>query len=97
MIIINNYSIEECTYGGRVGPRVGSDFLTEIAGRVGSGQVNVSPGRVKKSDPWTTLILPDELCGVHAFRSVLSIINVNLIVQLFLLYLVSNFHVTIIP
>ena len=32
--------------------RVGSDFLSAIAGRV-----NVSPGRAgsKKSDPWTTL------------------------------------------
>ena len=48
---------------GRVGPRVGSgrvgsDFLLEIAGRVGSGQRFVGSGRVgsKKSDPWTTLV-----------------------------------------
>ena len=41
---------------GRGSGRVGSDFLSAIA--VGSGRVNVSPGRVgsKKSDPWTTLI-----------------------------------------
>ena len=38
---------------GQAAGRVGSDFLSAIAGRV-----YVSPGRVgsKKSDPWTTLI-----------------------------------------
>ena len=37
--------------------RVGSDFLSAIAGRVGSGQRFRGSGRVgsKKSDPWTTL------------------------------------------
>ena len=36
-----------------------SDFLSAIAGRVGSGRVNISPGRVgsRKSDSWTTLII----------------------------------------
>ena len=45
------------TYGGRVGPRVGSDFLSAIAGRVGSGQGFAGSGGAgsKKSDPWTTL------------------------------------------
>ena len=38
--------------------RVGSDFLSAIAGRVGSGQRFDGSGRVgsKKSDPWTTLV-----------------------------------------
>ena len=31
---------------GRGSSRVGSDFLSAIAGRVGSGRVNVSPVRV---------------------------------------------------
>ena len=55
--MINNYSIEECTYGGRVEPRVGSGRVRIFVGNRGSGRVNVSPGRVgsKKSDPWTTL------------------------------------------
>ena len=43
---------------GRGLGRVGSDFLSEIAGRVGSGQRFAGSGRVgsKKSDPWTTLV-----------------------------------------
>ena len=42
---------------GRGSGRVGSDFLSAIAGRVGSGQGFDGLGRVgsKKSDPWTTL------------------------------------------
>ena len=42
---------------GRGSGRVGSDFLSAIAGRVGSGQRFGGSGRVgsKKSDPWTTL------------------------------------------
>ena len=42
---------------GRGSGRVGSDFLSVIAGRVGSGQRSGGSGRVgsKKSDPWTTL------------------------------------------
>ena len=43
--------------GGRVGPRVWSGQTFCRQSQVGSGRVNVSPGRVgsKKSDPWTTL------------------------------------------
>ena len=53
-----NYSIEDYTYWGRVGPRVGSGRVRLFVGNRGSGRVNVSPGRVgsKKSDPWTTLV-----------------------------------------
>ena len=42
---------------GRGSDRVGSDFLSTIAGRVGSGQRFGGSGRVgsKKSDPWTIL------------------------------------------
>ena len=50
--------MEEASGRGRVGSgRVGSDFLSAIAGRVGSGQRFAGSGRVgsKKSDPWTTL------------------------------------------
>ena len=39
----------------RAAGRVGSDFLSTYAGRVGSGRVDVSPGRIKKSGPLTTL------------------------------------------
>ena len=56
---MNNYSIKECTYGGRVGAagRVESGQTFCRQSRVGSGRVNGSPGRVgsKKSGPWTTL------------------------------------------
>ena len=43
---------------GRGLGRIGSDFLSAIAGRVGSGQRFAGSGRVgsKKSDPWTTLV-----------------------------------------
>ena len=34
------------TYGGRVGPRVGSGRVRLSVGNRGSGRVNVSPGRV---------------------------------------------------
>ena len=56
--LINSYSIKECTYGGRVGPRVGSGQTFCRQSRVGSGQ-RFAAGRVgsKKSDPWTTLII----------------------------------------
>ena len=42
---------------GRAAGRVGSDFVTTIAVRVGLGQLFAGSGRVgfKKSDPWTTL------------------------------------------
>ena len=42
---------------GRGSGRVGSYFLSVIAGRVGSGQRFAGSGRVgsRKSDPWTTL------------------------------------------
>ena len=42
---------------GRAAGWVGSDFLSAIAGRVGSGQRFAGSGRVgsKKIDPWTTL------------------------------------------
>ena len=36
---------------GRAAGRVGSDFLSTIAGWVGSGRVNVSPGRVQEKWP----------------------------------------------
>ena len=39
---------------GRAAGRVGSDFLSAIAGRVGSTFYRVGSGP-KKSDPWTTL------------------------------------------
>ena len=42
---------------GRGSGRVGSDFLSAIAGRVGSTIRRVGSSRVKKSDPWTTLCL----------------------------------------
>ena len=43
---------------GRGSGRVGSGQNFCRQARVGSGRVNVSPGRVgsKKSDPWTTLV-----------------------------------------
>ena len=43
---------------GRGSGRVGSEFLSAIAGRVGSGRRFAGSGRVgsKKSDPWTTLV-----------------------------------------
>ena len=52
-----NYSIENYTYWGRVGPRVGSGQTFCRQSRVGSGQRFGGSGRVgsKKSDPWTTL------------------------------------------
>ena len=43
---MNNYSIKEYTYGGRVGPRVGSGRVRLFVGNRGSGRVKVSPGRV---------------------------------------------------
>ena len=48
---------------GRGSGRVGSEFLSAIAGRVGSGQRFAGSGRVrsKKSDPWTTLWYSDWL------------------------------------
>ena len=53
-ILINDYSIKLNLTQNRIlrYSRVGSDFLSEVAGRV-----NVLPVRVgsKKSDPWTTL------------------------------------------
>ena len=51
---MNIYSIKECTYGGRVGPRVGrvgSDFLPAIGGRIGSGQRFAGSGRVQEKWP----------------------------------------------
>ena len=58
---------------GRGSVRVGSDFLSAIAGRVGSGQRFAGSDRVgsKKSDPWTTalvsmLAMPDMLFTRHA-------------------------------
>ena len=59
---------------GRADGRVGSDFLSAIAGWVGSGRVNVSPGRVgsKKSDvsdPWTTLRDPSD----HSMNDIIII------------------------
>ena len=44
---------------GRAAGRVGSDYLSAIAGRVRSGQRFAGSGRVgpKKSDPWTTLMI----------------------------------------
>ena len=52
-----NYSIEDYTYWGRVGPRVGPGRVRLYVGNRGSGRVNVSAGRIgsKKSDPGTTL------------------------------------------
>ena len=41
---------------GRTAGRVGSDFLSVIAGRVGSGQRFAGSSRVQESDPCTTLI-----------------------------------------
>ena len=38
--------------------RVGSGQTFCRQSRVGSGWVNVSPGRVQESDPWTTLLSP---------------------------------------
>ena len=59
---------------GRGLDRVGSNFLSAIAGRVGSGRVNVSSGWVgsKKSDPRTTLLtlgLFDNHCSEFAFKN----------------------------
>ena len=53
---MNNYSIKEFAYMGRVGPRVGSgrvgsDFLSAIAGRVGSIFRRVGSGRVQEKWP----------------------------------------------
>ena len=47
---------------GRGSGRVGSDFLSAIAGQVRSGQRFAGSGRVgsKKSDPWTTLQWPTQ-------------------------------------
>ena len=41
---------------GRGSGWVGSDFLSAIAGRVGSRFRRVGSGQVQKCDPWTTLI-----------------------------------------
>ena len=56
---MNDYLIEECTYGGRVGPRVGSGQTICRQSRVGSGQRFAGSGRVgpKRNDPWTTLVI----------------------------------------
>ena len=46
-LIINKYLFNQrmhCTYGGKVGPRVGSDFCRQS--RVGSGQCFAGSGRV---------------------------------------------------
>ena len=55
---------------GRGSGRVGSDFLSAIAGRVESGQRFAGLGQVgsKKSDPWTTLIT-GELRPYLCFRA----------------------------
>ena len=60
---------------GRGSGRVGSHFLSAIAGRVGSG-VNISPGRVgsEKSDPWTTLC---RAAGVSVFDVLTHVILVS--------------------
>ena len=52
-------------WSARGSGRVGSDFLSAIAGRVGSGQRFGGSGRVgsKKSDPWTTLSYQDRQIG----------------------------------
>ena len=52
LLIISQYLNRYVFMGegsGRGSSRVGSDFLSAIAGRVGS----------KKSDPWTTLIMAE--------------------------------------
>ena len=53
---------------GREKSRVGSDFVSTIAGRVGSGQRLAGPGWVgsKKSDPWTTLMSPMPETGTES-------------------------------
>ena len=59
---------------GRAAGRVGSDFLSAIVSRVGSGRVNVSPGRVRsKSGPWTTL---EHICHVSDELEGRDIINI---------------------
>ena len=57
---------------GRAAGRVGTDFLSAIAGRVESGQRFAGSGRVgsKKSDPWTTLI-EHNLLGGHDLLSII--------------------------
>ena len=56
-ILIAFDSFSPKSYGGRVGPRVGSGQTFCQQSRVGSGQRFAGSGRVgsKKSDPWTTL------------------------------------------
>ena len=48
--LINNYSIKECRYGGRVEPRVGSGQTFWRQSRVGSGQ-RFGSGRVQEKWP----------------------------------------------
>ena len=57
---------------GRAAGRVGSDFLSVIAGRVGWGQRSGGSGRVgsKKSDPWTTLLYIGKYPRTRLYRSI---------------------------
>ena len=70
---------------GRGSGRVGSDFLSAIAGRVGSCQRFGGSDRVgsKKSDPWTTLYELDVSRGSGSFQMCLSddptIISLNIV------------------
>ena len=93
---INNYSIKECTYGGRVGPRVGSGQTFCSQSRVGSGQRFAGSGRVgsKKSDPWTTLV--SHAVRSRNFVSVVSLMHIwstnfemnNMVPQLAYLFII---------
>ena len=89
LYIVPGWQLESWTHeieGGGSG-RVGSDFLSEIAGRVGS---TFSPGRVgsKKSDPWTTLLQP------YLWNYFLQDFLVS---KLFLMFIYKNVHLGLLP
>ena len=48
---MNNCAIKECTYGGRVRPRVGSGRIRLFVGNLGSGQRFAGSGRVQEKWP----------------------------------------------
>ena len=77
-----NYSIKECTNGGRVGLRVGSGQTFCWQSRVGSGRVGSGRVGSKKSDPWTTLrSLDQSLIYSFVYLTTCSIVHYVLFVQ----------------
>ena len=55
---MNNYSIKECTYEGRVGPQVGLSRVRHFVGNRGSGQRFADSVRVYEKRPVDNSVLP---------------------------------------